>query len=85
MLPNTYQAPVCQWLHVRRAPGLIGSRGFRGESALALSVSLTSFPWHWRRVELCTQHLSRLSRRVLPRPEGSDGRRCRREAIWPAS
>jgi hypothetical protein len=81
--PNTYQAPVCQWLHVSRAPGLIGSREFGARAPRPLGP-LTSFPWHWRRVELCTQHLSRLSRRILPSPGGSAGRRWKRARPHPS-
>ena len=45
---NTYQAPVRQWLHVSRAPGLVGSRGHRSESSW-VSPSSDFVSALWRR------------------------------------
>jgi hypothetical protein len=67
--PGTCQGPGRRWLHVSRAPGLFGTRDFGRESCVALSV-LTSFPRPGAEFELCTQHLSRLSRRFRSKPRG---------------
>ncbi len=75
--PNPYQAPSCQVTHVFRAPGLIGSRE-RWSKSSAVSPSPDFVSVALAQSELCTQHLSRLRRRVRGSPNDSIGRRCER-------
>ena len=80
-LPNTYQAPVCQWRHVSRAPGRIGSRE-RWSKSSAVSRSPDFVSVALAQSSLCTQHLSRLSRRSDRSASASFGRRC--DQAYPA-